>query len=180
MKKYDLVQDMSKTIGLSPKDVKEIYETFHFEDRLDEKLKDEVGISGIFENGKEKVKIVLFDNTEYPGLLVYKGSKGMFFKEFSKFLVELGGDIAHVVDREDIGEYEVLFRRRKNLALSSLLGDALEERKVLTENFLRKVKAEKLVGNMNSVEFIEGWISMINKWGTITDKSVIKDVAIKI
>lgn len=179
MRKYGLVQNVSKTVGLNYKDIKEIYETFHFEDRLDEKLKNEDGISGIFEGGGEAVKIIIFDDVMKPALIVYKGTKGTFFKEFVELLVEVGGDVGQVVDMEGTGTYELIFRRRKNIVLSEKLRNYVEERKVLTENFIRKIKAEKQVGNMSSDEFIKGWVSLINKYGTITDKAVIEELGVR-
>lgn len=179
MNKYGLIQNISKVVGLNYNDIKEIYETFHFEDRLDEKLKNEDGISGIFEGGGEAVKIVKYDDMQKPVLIVYKGSKGAFFKVFATFVINLGGDIGQVVDMEGAGTYELIFRRRKNIALSKNLRNFVEERKVLTENFLRKIKAEKQVGNMSSDEFIRGWVELINKYGTLTDRTVIEELGVR-
>lgn len=179
MNKYGLVQNVSKVVGLNYRDIKEIYTDFHFEDRLDEKLKNEDGISGVFENNEEKVKIVKYDNMEHPALIVYKGSKGAFFKVFATFVINLGGDIGQVVDVEGAGTYELIFRRRKNITLNRMLRDEVEGRKVIVEGFLRKVKEEKRTGNMSSDEFVRGWIEMINKYGTITDRAVIEELGVK-
>lgn len=179
MNKYGLIQNISKVVGLNYNDIKEIYETFHFEDRLDEKLKNEDGISGIFEGGGEAVKIVKYDDMQKPVLIVYKGSKGAFFKVFATFVINLGGDIGQVVDMEGNGVYQIEFRRRKNIVLSEKLRDEVEGRKIIIESFLRKVKEEKRTGNISSDEFVCGWVELINKYGTITDRSVIEELGVK-
>lgn len=178
MSKYGVVQNVSKVVGLNSRDIKEIYEAFHYEDRFDEEVKED-GISGVFEGSGEAVKIVKYDDMEKPVLIVYKGSKGVFFKELAEFLIELGGDVGQAVDMEGNGTYELVFRRRKNIILSKQLRNEVEGRKVLVDNFLRKIKEEKRIGNMSSDEFVRGWVGLINKYGMTTDKVVIEELGVR-
>lgn len=80
---------------------------------------------------------------------------------------------------EGNGTYELVFRRRKNIILSKQLRNEVEGRKVLVDNFLRKIKEEKRIGNMSSDEFVWGWVGLINKYGMTTDKVVIEELGVR-
>lgn len=177
--KYGLIWNSGKVrSGMSYDVMVDIYKTFKIEDDIlgDSLVEGRGGSSGIWESPTNAVKIIVFDksddeNLHLPVLLVYKGDEGAFYKEFIVGCIGIGGEISKVIEREGLdGEYEQVFRKKKNIKMMLLLNDEFASRKIMVDNFLRRMKSKEKVGELSSSEFIEGWKGLIEKYGTYTDK----------
>ncbi len=158
----------------------DIYKVFRVENRVvgDKNIEDRSGVSGIWESRENVIKIIMFDkkdeNEHLPVLMVYKGEESGFYKEFIRLCVNIGCEISKIVEGEN-GEYDEIFKRKKNVLLYSMLSDEFSQRQLMIDGFLRRVKELEVVGNMTSKEFISGWKELINKYGTYTDKMLFSE-----
>jgi hypothetical protein len=180
IRRYGLIwNEGRRRSGISYELMIDIYRTFKIEDNIieDKLLEGRGGSSGIWESSSNAIKIIVFDTVEgehFPVLLVYKGDESSFYKEFILECIGIGCEISKVVEKED-GEFEQIFRKKKNIKMMMLLNDSFATRKIMEDNFLRRIKNMEKVGEISSVEFIDGWKNLINKWGTYTDKMLIDD-----
>jgi hypothetical protein len=178
--KYGLAWNVAKLRSrMSYTVMEDIYKVFKIEDLVidSEIVKGRSGSSGIWESPTNAVKIIVFDkaedeNLELPVLMVYKGDESAFYKEFLLKCIEMGCEISKVIEKED-GEYEQIFRKKKNVKMMKLLNDELAIRQIIINNFCGRIKAMKRVGAVYSNDFIEGWVALISERGTYTDKMLI-------
>jgi hypothetical protein len=154
----------------------DIYKTFKIEDNIvgNVSIEGRSGSSGIWESPNNAIKIIVFDKSEdenihLPVLLVYKGNESVFYKEFILACIEVGCEISKVVERED-GEYEQIFRKKKNVKMIKLLNDESASRKIMINNFINRITVMKDEGITYSNDFVKGWKALINELGTYTDK----------
>jgi hypothetical protein len=178
--RYGLIWNGGKVrSGLSYDVMVDIYKTFKIEDNLvgDKLVEGRSGSSGIWESPTNAVKIVVFDKSEdenlyvLPVLLIYKGDEGAFYREFILKCIGVGSEISKVIEREGSnGEFEQVFRKKKNIKMMMLLNDSFASRKIMVDNFHRRMKLMEKNGELFSNEFIEGWKGLIEKYGTYTDK----------
>lgn len=181
IRRYGLIwNDTKLRSGMSYDLMVDIYKTFKIEDNIvgDKSLVGRGGSSGIWESSTNAVKIIVFDkiveDEHLPVLLVYKGDEGAFYKEFVVHCISIGCEVSKVIEKEGSeGEYEQIFRKKKNIEMMLLLNDSFASRKIMVDNFLGRMKAMEKVGEMSSGEFIEGWKALIMKYGTYTDKMLI-------
>lgn len=183
IRRYGLIwNDTKLRSGMSYDLMVDIYKTFKIEDNIvgDKSLVGRGGSSGIWESSTNAVKIIVFDkiveDEHLPVLLVYKGDEGAFYKEFVVKCISVGCEVSKVIEKEGSdGEYEQIFRKKKNIEMMLLLNDSFASRKIMVDNFLGRMKAMEKVGEMSSEEFIDGWKTLIMKHGTYTDKMLFDE-----
>lgn len=160
----------------------DIYKVFRVENRVvgDKKVEGRSGASGIWESMGNAVKIIMFDkkneSEHLPVLMVYKGEESGFYKEFVRYCINIGCEVSKVVEGEN-GEYDEIFKRKKNVLLYTMLSDEFSQRQLMIDGFLRRVKELEVIGNMTSKEFVRGWKELISKYGMYTDKMLFNELS---
>jgi len=165
----------------------EIFKYFKADDKIIENkdLLNRNGLTGLWENKNEAVKVVIFDevlgkNDCLPVFMIYKRNElsnelnnelSLFYKKFIGTCINLGCEIGKVVETEN--GTELIFKKKINVKFNDILDDDEKNKKILEELFMNKVNL--FPGQYNST-FVEKWNECIKKYTNYTMKDFIKEL----
>lgn len=147
--KYGVKWNSDKACQLNEEELMNIHKKFKVEDVI---TKGGKGKSGIWECSDCAIKIVINEGEDI-GLLIYRkrNEKDKAWKDFVQYSKECGA-LVQMLDGSGI-----IFRDRVNMELINRINDIGGEKKVMTENFIRKCN----ILDIKNDGFKEKWVNCI-------------------
>ncbi len=149
----DLLLNSTKTLKLTNDELKLEYTKFKVDEYFDTNLS---GLSGYYELEDKSIIIKIIKNDNVDNIiLVYRGIKDDFYKEFIVTCRDIGSLVIVIEDDE------IVFKNRINVELIKILNDIQNEHKIKIKNFIEKTNLLESLGFLYSNDFKEQWIECI-------------------